>query len=142
MSLFGKILHDLGEPGQHHLPRPVDIGSILEIDVHRREAEGGGGPNVGDFWKTEHGGFDRVGDESLHLLGRHAVALGVDLDEGGGGVGEDVYRQLPERDHPQHHDEYGCRDHEVPLFDRESDQTLNHVVSCLRYRRWPWYTVP
>ncbi len=78
-----QVLDDVVEALGHLLPRPVDVGAVVEVDgdvgdrVLRRRPQNALARNA------QHLQFDRGDDARFHLLRRHARCLHDDLHLGG-----------------------------------------------------------
>ena len=78
-NAFGELRDDLAQVLERPAARPVDVGPVLEDDVHVREAEVGEAPDSLDVGGAQHRGDDRVGDLVLDDV-RTAVPARVDDD--------------------------------------------------------------
>jgi hypothetical protein len=116
------LAHDRGDRRQHRrldlrrqgagdgrqalgdrLARALDVGAPLELHPHDRGPHGGRRAHAAYVQGPVHGRLDREGDQGLHLLGGHSVALDDDGDRRRGEIGEDVDRHAHRRKraHPQ-----------------------------------------
>ena len=86
------------EPFRDQLTGPVYVDAPVEFDIDDREADTRDGADPRDARHAVHGRLDRERDEKLHLLRREALGLGHERHGWPVEVGEDVDRQLTERD--------------------------------------------
>jgi len=109
----------------HELPRGIDVGAPVELHPDHRDADRGGRSHATDARGAVDRALDGKGDEGLHLVGRHAVALGEDRDGGRRQVGEDVDRHAAGRPDARGQQQRGTGDDEPVMVDRPGDESLH-----------------
>ena len=114
------------------LPGEVDVGPVLEVDDHLREAEFRDGADQLEPGQSAQHLLDGKGDLLLDLLGAERRGHAVDLDLHRRRVGESVNIQVPHRHHPEDGKGCGPKDHQQAVSQRKVDNPVQHrlVLPC------------
>src|SRR5262249_3132770 len=120
---------DAGQDLEDAAPRPVEVGAVLEDDVHERHTEHRLAAHRGDVRRADERGDDGKADLILDEIGRAAGPLGEDGHLHVGEVGERVERRAPESDQAEPGGEQGEGDGEGAMPDARLDQPGDHCRS-------------
>ena len=117
-------------PFLHQLPRAHQVRAFLENQHHRGKAEHGLGADRLQPWDAIHRVLERHGNETFDLLGRKPGCLGLDLDQWGRKLREDVHGCLLHHTQAEHdHCDARCQ-HQDPRTQGRRNQPGHHGVTC------------
>ena len=125
-DFLGELVADEVEVFQHPGAGPVDVGAVLENDVHQGLGEHGVAPHHLGPGHGQHGGGERVGDLVLHHLGGLAGKVGFDDDLDVGEVGDGVHRQVIGGIDGPGGDQEGDQDHQEAVGSAEINDPGYH----------------
>ena len=125
---------DVGQPFSHLLTCPIDVGGVLKIDRDVDDAVLGHRAQDALVGNAQHLDFDRYGDASFDLLGRHARCFHDDLDLRARYVGKRIDRQVAEGIPARTGQQGAGQQDEQALRERELNETGQHVIHPSRRR--------
>ena len=119
------------QPLGHELAGAIDVGAVLELKGHLRQAELGDGTHFLDGGQTGQFEFDGLRDELLRFLGGERGDFGVDLHLHAGDVWHGVNGQVEGR--PESHAQQGRRaeQDDGALAQGEFKNGRNHFFSSI-----------
>ena len=86
-----------------HLPRAIDVDTPVKRDIDKRQSDAGDRAHADHARHAVHIGFNRIGDELLHLFRRHPACFNHDRDGGLIEIGKYIDRHAGEREGTKHH---------------------------------------
>ena len=123
---FRQLFLGLRHPFGHLLAGEIDVCAVREDDRHLAEAVTAERARTLDPRNTRHGGFQRISDLPLHLLGGEGRGHGVDLDLTVGDVRHRVDRQLGQLEQTPRRHQCGGQHDEPANADRRVDDMFKH----------------
>ncbi len=123
---IGKLALGGGQIFEHARTRPVEVGAVLEDDVHEAHAEEREAAHDARLGHAQERRRQREGHLVLHHLRRLARVFGVDDDLGVGEVGDGVERHLAHGVDAGAGEKAGAQKHKHQVAGRPADDGGDH----------------
>ena len=122
----GKALSQPIHVLEHAGACPVQVGAVLEQDVHEGQAEEGVSAHDARAGHLEHLGSDGIGDLVLDDLRGLLRELGLDHDLHVGQIRQGIDRRRGNRPDPGYHERARRQADEEPVLERPRDDVSDH----------------